>query len=519
MTVMAVQESSDPSINEAPTSAERVKINQKPMQTVSIWGDDNDVSSYQEYNFDPKSALCASVTTAESTLPTSGSDCSFNSSQYDHGSPVSPISTARQLKTPQTPKTPLQQQLPLSAHSTHLTILKSPKTPTMPQTPQTLNSQTPEKPLSKAQSIRERRRLMEAWHTEQKSKSVMSIGTASTIEQPLSPFSPSSSKKQKLTLGARKTSSLAVGSKRRGTKEEMARYSRMVDRILDAEKQSEKRIRQLSRIRRHKDARERTLAMREGAELKLRVSQMEKARDFYEALIAAKMIEAIPMQILKTINALPKYQPKPKMTLTEELEAHVKLMQKEDPEESGYMFQEIRDWKDSADLALEVGATAPDFVLDSHTGKQVDSKTLRQQWRIILVFYHDYDSPMCKMNLVALQKLKKTFEGEGAKMIGIGFEADTRDTAEETEVTFPLLADEVGILATKFGIIRGEEMPILSTFIIDTDGSILWRYVNKDYTKRPEPMDILEALPEKSKTQRSNKRRLMFRKPKSIKKK
>eukprot|EP00957_Ditylum_brightwellii_P187983 14311782-Ditylum_brightwellii.AAC.1 len=80
------------------------------------------------------------------------------------------------------------------------------------------------------------------------------------------------------------------------------------------------------------------------------------------------------------------------------------------------------------------------------------------------------------MNLIALQWLHKTFEREGAKLIAIGFEEDTKDTAKETEVTFPLLVDEVGILATKFGIIRGEELPILSTFFIDCDGTILWRY-------------------------------------------
>ncbi|CAJ1959101.1 unnamed protein product [Cylindrotheca closterium] len=514
MTEMALHESSGPSaMIEAPTNSnsEPTELIQKPMHSVSIpAGADNDVSSSED-NFDTKSSMCASINTAESTLPMYFSDCSFNSSHYDHGSPMSPLATTSKLvKTaPETPKTAQkqkQEELLVSPHSPQRMLLKSTKSPKTPLTPK-----TPEKPLSKAQSIRERRRMMEAWHTEQKSKSVMSVGSSSAAS--VSPFSPSS-KNKKVTLGTRKSSSLSAGQ-RKGTKDEMARYQRMVVRIVDAEKQAQNRIRRLSRGR-EKDARQRTLAMRERAELKLRLSQMEKARDFYKGLMAANTIQAIPMEILKTINDLPKYQPKPKMTLAEELETYVKTMQKEDPEETGFMYQEIRDWKDSADLALDVGTTAPDFRLyESHSGKQVDSFQLRQQWRIILVFYHDYDSPMCKMNLIALEKLKKTFEGEGAKLVAIGFEADTTDTVEETEVTFPLLADEAGILATRFGIIRGEEMPILSTFIIDNDGSILWKYVNTDYTKRPEPMDILEALPEK----RSNKRKSIFRKGMSFKKK
>jgi len=363
---------------------------------------------------------------------------------------------------------------------------------------------------------------MEAWHDEQKSKSKSTRSFASSTttiseQQPFSSPCSSSKRKKLMTLGLSSRKNLG-NHQRKGTKDEMARYKRMVDRILYAEKQARNRIRSLSRNETNKDPRDRTLAMRERAELKLRLSQMEKARGFYEGLMASNIIEAIPMDVLKTINDLPNYQPVAHISLAEELDAYVKTIKKEDPEEAGYMFQEIRDWKDSEDFALHVGATAPDFVLvDSHSGKTFDSTLLRQQWRLILVFYHDYESEMCKMNLIALQKLKKTFEGEGAKLLAIGFEADTRDTADETEVTFPLLADEVGILATKFGIIRGEEFPILSTFIVDNDGTILWRYVNKDYTKRPEPMDILEALPEKCRRERN--RRKFFRKAASVKKK
>jgi len=357
---------------------------------------------------------------------------------------------------------------------------------------------------------------MEAWHDEQKSKSIRSFASCSSSDRTtLSPFSPSGKKKKNLNLGG---SSRKNFFRKGNHKEEMARYGRMVDRILYAEKQARNRIRALSRTAENRDARQRTLAMRERAELKLRLSQMERARNYYNGLMASNTVEAVPMEILRTINDLPNYKPKPQMSLAEELEAYVKTIQMEDPEEAGYMFQEIRDWKDSGDLALPLGATAPDFSLvSSQDGLTVDSKSLRQQqWRIILVFYHDYDSDMCKMNLMALQKLHKTFEREGAKLIAIGFEEDTTDTAEETEVTFPLLADEVGILATKFGIIRGEELPILSTFIIDCDGTILWRYVNKDYTKRPDPMEILEALPER-KSQKA--RKSFFRKHASLKKK
>lgn len=454
---------------------------------------------------DDKESANESINTSESTLPESGSDDSFNSSRCS--SPMSPLAQNPSI-APQTPLEQEQQQqqqqqeaitvspLPLNSTTTTTTTATA-----EPQTPNSV-TQSPQKPPSKAQSLRDRRRMMEAWHDEQKSKSKTSSRSMPSTAT-YSPFSTNS--KRKLTTGSSK--SLMLTTTRKGTKEEMARYKRMVDRLLEAEKQANNRMRGCTRQgKRAKDARERMLALRERAELKLRQSQMEKARHFYQALIAAKQIEAIPMEILKTINELPNYQPRHYETLGEELEAFLAQLRVEDPEEAACIAQEILEWKDSATNALPIGSYAPDFCLEDHKGEVVDSRLLRQEhWRLIVVFYHDYDSAFCKMNLTALEHMKKTYEAEGAKLIGIGFEPDTTDTVEETEVSFPLLADEAGILATKFGIIRVEELPICSTFVIDHDGSILWSYVNTDYTKRPEPMEILEALPSKSRHHHNRK--------------
>lgn len=350
---------------------------------------------------------------------------------------------------------------------------------------------------SRAQSLRDRRRMMEIQHVEQKDRSLQSLSdstrTASTANRdrtPKSPFSPTSSSKRKLL------------SFRRNNKSEDARSNRMIERLTEAENQLEVRITELT-VLRQEPGKRRIRAMQERAELKLRMSQIEKTRNFYHQRVQTKSNGPVPMDILKVISDLPKYQPR-QQTLTEELDAFVKNLRERDPEEAALMFQEIRDWEDTEELALDVGTTAPDFCLPSHDGKIVDSSALRRRSRLIVVFYHDVNSAMCKMNLTALERLRATFEREGAQLLAIGFEADTQHTANETGAKFPLLADAAGIVATKFGIIRTEEFPILSTFIIDTNGEVLWKYVNRDYTKRPEPIDILEALPSQT------KRRLKF---------
>jgi len=38
------------------------------------------------------------------------------------------------------------------------------------------------------------------------------------------------------------------------------------------------------------------------------------------------------------------------------------------------------------------------------------------------------------------------------------------------------------------------ELPIPATFVIDRDGTVLWRSAGEDYTKRPEPAEILSFL-------------------------
>jgi peroxiredoxin len=304
-----------------------------------------------------------------------------------------------------------------------------------------------------------------------------------------SAFSPTAAKRKLLSF-------------RKNSKSENARSNRMIERLTEAEKQMEIKINELATVKQEPGKR-RMRAIQERAELKLRMSQIENTRHFYQQRLLPHSTGPVPMEILKVISDLPKYQPR-QITLKEELDAFVKNLRETDPEEAALMFQEIRDWEDTEELALEVGVKAPDFCLSSHSGNMVDSHALRRRSRLIVVFYHDVNSVMCKMNLTALERLHATFEREGAQLLAIGFEADTQKTASETGATFPLLADEAGIIATKFGIIRTEEFPILSTFVIDTNGAILWKYVNSDYTQRPEPMDILEALPSQT------KRRLKF---------
>lgn len=48
---------------------------------------------------------------------------------------------------------------------------------------------------------------------------------------------------------------------------------------------------------------------------------------------------------------------------------------------------------------------------------------------------------------------------------------------------------------TRFNGDQSWELPIPATFVIDTEGTIVYASAHPDYTKRPEPDEVLAAIP------------------------
>jgi peroxiredoxin len=89
---------------------------------------------------------------------------------------------------------------------------------------------------------------------------------------------------------------------------------------------------------------------------------------------------------------------------------------------------------------------------------------------------------------------------------------------DQHKLRFPLLSDSRNEVARQFGLTyrvneeqqgvyrrsfvnlpfaNGDEswqLPIPGTFILERDGTVLYASANEDYTERPEPVDILQAL-------------------------
>ncbi len=76
------------------------------------------------------------------------------------------------------------------------------------------------------------------------------------------------------------------------------------------------------------------------------------------------------------------------------------------------------------------------------------------------------------------QLIKRLEEGEGAK------------------VTFPLLEDQGHKVIDRYGLFnpQGKGWPHPATYVIDTQGSVRWKFVEVNYKVRPTNAEILDAL-------------------------
>ena len=174
----------------------------------------------------------------------------------------------------------------------------------------------------------------------------------------------------------------------------------------------------------------------------------------------------------------------------------------------------------TGDNAPSVGDQAPDFELPDVRGGSTRLSERLNQGPVVLSFYRGGWCPFCNLEFKALSDILPEIENKGASLIGISPELPDKSlsTIEKHNLPFEVLSDVGNKVTNKYGLImtiyeelrplykqwgidvpaaNGDEsyqLPIPATYVIKQDGSIQACYVNKDYTSRMEPEDILGAL-------------------------
>ncbi|HLG83485.1 MAG TPA: peroxiredoxin-like family protein [Bradyrhizobium sp.] len=174
----------------------------------------------------------------------------------------------------------------------------------------------------------------------------------------------------------------------------------------------------------------------------------------------------------------------------------------------------------AAQKALKAGDRLPAFTLSDPEGNAVSSADLLARGPLVISFYRGVWCPYCNMELQALQDALPQFEQLGAKLVAISPQnlVNSRKSVRQNNLTFPILSDPHNAVAAAFGLrfelpdylvklykslkndlpaFNGDpswSLPMPARFVVGQDGIILYAEVNPDYTRRPEPEDMLPAL-------------------------
>lgn len=185
----------------------------------------------------------------------------------------------------------------------------------------------------------------------------------------------------------------------------------------------------------------------------------------------------------------------------------------------GSAFQRLMK-SDVAAKAIGVGDPMPDFILPNAQGNDVQLSSLLMKGPVVINFYRGGWCPFCNMEFKALHNYMPQMQEYNATLIGIAPETPeaTSQTIEKHELKFEVLCDQGNQLADKLGLVmtvdeairplyekwgidipaaNGDdtfELPVPATYVIDTQSEIRAAYIDKNYTQRMEPADIIKKL-------------------------
>jgi peroxiredoxin len=174
----------------------------------------------------------------------------------------------------------------------------------------------------------------------------------------------------------------------------------------------------------------------------------------------------------------------------------------------------------AARRAKKAGEIAPSFSLQDPEGNGVNSDQLLKRGPLVVSFYRGVWCPYCNMELQALETIKSEFDKYGASLVAISPQTapNSRKSVRQNKLSFPILSDVKGKVGAAFGLrfnlqdylielYKGLKndlptfnddpswtLPMPARFVIGQDGTILHSEVNPDYTRRPEPEDMIPVL-------------------------
>lgn len=173
---------------------------------------------------------------------------------------------------------------------------------------------------------------------------------------------------------------------------------------------------------------------------------------------------------------------------------------------------------------LPVGAKAPEFALKDAAGRVVKSADLLALGPVILNFFRGRWCPYCVTELEAWRDIYPVVREFGAVIVAISPQTIRQSdfTQGQHEIPYPLLNDDGCKVAEQFGLaytipawhqehyrsvlvnipfVNGDQswkLIVPATYVLASDGTVLFAEGHADFRVRPEPEEVLRYLPARS---------------------
>ena len=170
--------------------------------------------------------------------------------------------------------------------------------------------------------------------------------------------------------------------------------------------------------------------------------------------------------------------------------------------------------------SLQAGEQVPHFQLADQQGRNVHSADLLAHGPLIICFIRGRWCPFCVAQMEAMNKILPDLQEAGASFVAISPQTVHQSylMIDQHKLGFPLLSDAGNNVARSFGlvysvpgyqkqiyqrafvnlpVVNGDsswELPIPATYIVQQSGAISYAHADPDYTRRPEPSDLLHLL-------------------------
>ncbi len=167
--------------------------------------------------------------------------------------------------------------------------------------------------------------------------------------------------------------------------------------------------------------------------------------------------------------------------------------------------------------SLRTGDRMPTFTLPNQNREMVNVASLLSQGPLVVSFYRGTWCPFCQLELNAYVQVLPAITALGANLIGISPQRSRPGQTPPPE-GITLLWDKRNQIARQLGLViqvpkyldqalqeighnirevnedESVELPIPATYVVEPDGKIIYDFVDVDFTRRADPVEIVTVL-------------------------